>query len=332
MQLAAVEAAIIAKVTGVPPNNSKNPQDSPSTRHFVPIVIGQARRSMKTARRIGVTWTGETIELPEAKSFNEQIRLFAAVREKPTEMDSLIFMTPTGLEVNEESYLNLQATSDIFYVYDVTQIADDGPIPDIFGSVPEISSIVIAELPSGASANLNMDDQISILESRLLVIIEAQEMLKEKAIEMIKAHQVLESGVLAALLNAERYHEKAIKDSLAVVEASRKTVSKINSLLSRCPLDFALMKRIPLHHSLAKGEQGLSLLDLKGMEWQEEFTKYELVQVTNLVDSKIETLLSRKPVRYEKSGHDRPSLENLDRSLREIRVALNSTVQAAADS
>jgi hypothetical protein len=91
--------------------------------------------------------------------------------------------------------------------------------------------------------------------------------------EIIKAHQVLESGVLAALLNAEKYHEKAIKDSSAVIEASRKTVSKINSLLGRCPLDFALMKRIPLHHSLAKGEQGLSLLDLKGMEWQEEFAK-----------------------------------------------------------
>jgi hypothetical protein len=137
------------------------------------MIGSHVTRSMKTARRrIGVTWTGETIEFPEAKSFNEQIIIFAAALGKPIEMEELIFMTPTGLEVNEESYLDLQATSDIFYVYDVTQIAEDGPIPYIFDSVPEMSSKIIAELPSGASANLNMDDQIKILESRLLVAVE----------------------------------------------------------------------------------------------------------------------------------------------------------------
>lgn len=89
---------------------------------------------------------------------------------------------------------------------------------------------------------------------------------------LLQAQFIFGSGIAAATLHAENYLTSLLDEINVDISAAQKVLERLGTALIRCPVDFAVMKRIRLHASFAS-DSTLTILDLNRSQWQEQFSE-----------------------------------------------------------
>jgi hypothetical protein len=111
-----------------------------------------------------------------------------------------------------------------------------------------------------------------------------------------KAHRIIEESLKSAEINGEIHHRMISRDFTENLEAIHKLLDKIAVLLKRCPIDLALMKRIPLHPKFSEQREP-KLIDLDGQRWQDQYIECaaERDNIVKLLEESEEFIKQIKP-------------------------------------
>ena len=212
----------------------------------------------------------------------------------------LLLLNADGTEVDSSNFDN----ACVVYLYLSLPTNEYLALPRL-PSIPSPMESKNVFLPPIGSMTASMDSQTNALQVRLGIVYEHLATLKSIATDINTAAQALSSAATILTESAHVAEEnfninrKIISEKLEDdMKILNKIMESVEILLHRCPMDFALMKRIPILKGLFKnkfsgspvtlssetGDDNLSLFCIKGKEWQEIY-KDSLQQRGNITFS-----------------------------------------------
>jgi hypothetical protein len=235
------------------------------------------------------------------------------------------------------------------------------PPPTLAPTAIELVEPSFSPLPSTSSS---LDEQLGRLTERLVAI----ELFLKKCSSLLadcnrchadyaKRAMILRHSAEAAEANFELHLRAAEDDVQTTMHVAGRELSTISALLNRCPMDFALLKRIPLRSQLLAEKVDaarststtsafLSLLDCKREIWQSKYAESSALKekATAIMDQLTSAMQNvrlsggsdgdrknqqQHHLRQQHQQHEQSTLGDLQHTLRslgeEIVASLHST-------
>lgn len=196
--------------------------------------------------------------------------------------EELLFIMSDGHELNFENSATMfsQKNSETFafLALSSTKLPSLLSLPDL----PTIPDTRIALPPMGSTSS-SLDSQAAHLQKRLQAVKSYLAKVSHAAMELSaysksldEKQSILSRSADVARRNLEIHTLLAGDDLQTVISTTQKDLDSINALIYRCPMDFALMKRIPINTAIMKSldpSEKRTLFEFKRDEWQRIFTE-----------------------------------------------------------
>lgn len=193
--------------------------------------------------------------------------------------DSVLFILQDGHELGPDNFQMSKLSKDrcvfAFLTCRSSQIQDSLRLPPR----PELPQVEVS-LPSYASPGSTIDLQLARLQDRLDAIKALLDVMLDAASSLCRYKESMED-IAAVLVKSSRAARKSLElhlllaqDDLGLVlSTATSQLEAIDALLHRCPLDFAMMKRIPIKPGiLASCQQDCqTLFDAQNPQWHDSF-------------------------------------------------------------
>lgn len=198
----------------------------------------------------------------------------------------ILFILQDGHEMNAENFQVAKLSKDknvfAFLVCKSSEIQSLLKFPQ----VPRIPQFEV-NLPSYASPGSTIDLQLARLQDRLeaikrhlVLMLEATESLFRYEQSVGQTAEVMLKSSGAARQSLELHLLLSKGDIEFVTSTAVKQLDSVDALLHRCPLDFAMMKRIPVKQGVLAVHQkeNQTLFDVQNAKWHDLFRECQEIR------------------------------------------------------